>query len=44
MGIFFQKVVLYLPREIDAEPIGELNLVKRFRKQPLLGAVFPRPR
>ena len=44
MRIFFQKMVLDFPGEVDAEFVGELDLIERLLKQPVLGAIVPRPR
>jgi hypothetical protein len=44
MRILLQKMVLDFPGVVDAEPIGEFDLVERLLKQPVLGAIIPRPR
>src|SRR5437763_16023405 len=44
VGIFLEEVMLDLPGEVDADPIGELHLVERLLKQPELCAFGPRPR
>ena len=42
--IFLEEVVLDLPRVVDAEPVGEFDLIERVLEQALLVAVVPRPR
>src|SRR5439155_22885612 len=42
--ILLEEVVLYLPRVVDAEAVGELHLVERILEQLQLGAVLPGPR
>jgi hypothetical protein len=42
--VFLEEVVLDLPRVVDAEAIGELDLIERVLEQPELGALVPRPR
>jgi hypothetical protein len=42
--IFLEKMVFDFPGVIDAEFVGELDLVERLLEQPLLGAVVPRSR
>jgi hypothetical protein len=37
-------MVLNLPSVVDAELVGELDLVERFLEQPEFVAVIPRPR
>ena len=44
VGIFLEKMMLDLPGEIDAEPIGELHLIERLLEELELGAFGPRPR
>src|SRR5262245_39533853 len=44
MGVFLEEMVLDLPGEVDAEPVGELDLVERLLKEPEFVAVMPRPR
>ena len=39
--IFLEKMVLDFPGVVDAEPVGEFDLVERFGKQPVLVAVVP---
>ena len=36
--------MLDFPGVIDAEPVGEFDLVERVLEQPVLVAVVPRPR
>src|SRR6202011_587254 len=42
--IFLEKMVLDFPGVVDAEFIGEFDLIERLLKQPVLVAVVPRPR
>src|ERR1700730_7650247 len=42
--ILLEKVMLDFPGVVDAELIGEFDLIERFLKQPEFGAVVPRPR
>ena len=42
--IFLEEVVLDLPGVVDAEPVGEFDLVERLLKQPVLVALVPGPR
>jgi hypothetical protein len=42
--IFFQEMMLDFPGVVDAEFVGELDLVERLLQQPVLGAVIPRSR
>src|SRR5262249_46137865 len=42
--IFLEEVVLDLPGVVDAQAVGELNLIERFLVQAQLGAVVPWPR
>jgi hypothetical protein len=44
MRIFLEKMVLDFPGVVDAEFVCELDLIKRFLEQPVLGAIVPRPR
>ena len=44
MRIFLEKMVLDFPSVVDAELVGELDLIKRLPKQPVLVALVPRPR
>jgi hypothetical protein len=44
VGILFEKVMLDFPRVVDAQPIGEGNLVKRITEHAMFVAVLPRPR
>src|SRR5207245_780639 len=41
--VLLEEVVLDLPREVVAQPIGELDLVERLLQQPILAALVPRP-
>ena len=36
VGILFEKMVLDFPGVVDAELVGEFNLVERLLKQPVL--------
>src|SRR6266478_6928947 len=42
--IFLEKMVLDFPGIVDAEPVGELDLVERFLQQAVLGPLGPWPR
>src|SRR3954452_2941878 len=42
--IFFERVMFDFPCVIDAELVGELDLIERFLKKPELVALVPRPR
>ena len=42
--IFLEEVVLDLPDVVEAQPVGELDLVERVLEQLLLAPVVPRPR
>ena len=42
--IFLEEMVLDLPDVVDAELVGELDLLERFLVQPTLGALAPRLR
>ena len=42
--VLLEEVVLDLPGVVDAELVGELDLVERVLEQPLLVALVPRPR
>ena len=44
MRILLEEVVLDLPRVIDADPVGKLDLIERILEQLQLVAVVPRPR
>src|SRR6516164_2134423 len=44
MGVFLEEMVLDLPGEVDAELVGELNLVERLLEESEFVAVVPRPR
>ena len=41
MGIFLQKMMLHLPGVIDAETVGQFDLIQRVLKQLQLVAVMP---
>ena len=43
VAVLLEEVVLDLPHVVDAEPVGELDLVERVLEQPVLVAVAPRP-
>src|SRR5262249_39450976 len=43
MGVLLEEMVLDLPGEVDAEPVGELDLVERLLEEPEFVAVMPRP-
>jgi hypothetical protein len=42
--IFLEKMVFDLPGVIDAEFVGEFDLIERLLKQPVLVALIPRAR
>ncbi len=42
--VLLEEVVLDLPGVVDAELVGELDLVERFLEEALLRALGPRPR
>src|SRR5438045_9225417 len=42
--IFFEKMMFDFPCVIDAELVGELDLIERLLKKPELVALVPRPR
>ena len=42
--ILFKEMVLDLPDVIDAEPVGELDLIERVLIKPQLGILIPRLR
>src|SRR5260370_19507930 len=42
--IFLEKMVLDFPSVIDAEFVGEFDLIERLLEQPALLALVPRPR
>src|SRR4029453_5587491 len=42
--VLLEKVVLDLPGVVDAEPVGELDLVERLLEQPALAVASPGPR
>ena len=44
VGIFLQEVVLDLPRVVDAQPIGQLDLGQRVLEELLLATRSPGPR
>jgi len=44
MRVFLEEMVLDLPDVIDADPVGEFDLLKRVAIEPLLGVFFPRLR
>src|SRR3982074_277 len=44
MRIFLEKMVLDFPGVVDAELVGELDLIERLLKQPVLVTLVPRPR
>src|SRR5438105_302864 len=44
MRIFLEKMMLDFPGVVDAEFVGELDLIERLLKQPVPGAIVPRPR
>ena len=39
--VLLEKVVLHRPHAVEAETVGELDLVERLAEQPLLGAGIP---
>ncbi len=41
MGVFVEEVMLDLPRVVDAEPIGEFDLIECLLKHFMLGAFTP---
>ncbi len=43
VAVLLEEVVLDLPHVLDAERVGELDLVERVLDQLVLGAVVPRP-
>ena len=43
MGIFFQEMVLDLPDVVEAEPVGQLDLIERVLEQFQLQPFGPRP-
>ena len=44
MRIFLEEMVLDLPGVVDAELVGEFDLIERLLEQPVLVALVPRPR
>src|SRR5258708_8216348 len=42
MRVFLEEMVLDLPDVIEAEPVGELDLIERVLIKPALGIVIPR--
>ena len=44
MRVFFEKVMLDFPHVVDAELVGELDLIERILKQLQLRALLPRTR
>ena len=42
--VLLEEVVLDLPDVVDADPVGELDLLERVVQQPLLGVLGPGPR
>ena len=44
VGVLLEEVVLDLPGEVDAEPVGELDLVESLLKESELVPVSPRAR
>src|ERR1700704_971033 len=42
--IFLEKMMLGFPGVVDAEFVGEFDLIERFLEQPALVAIVPRPR
>ena len=43
VAVLLEEVVLDLPHVLDAEPVGELDLLERVLDQRLLAGVVPRP-
>ena len=43
MAVLLEEVVFDLPRVLDAEPIGELDLLECIVDQASIGVVLPRP-
>ena len=41
MRVFLEEMVLDLPDVVDADPVGELDLVERLLIEPPLGIVVP---
>jgi len=41
--VLLEEVVLYLPRVVVAEAVGQLDLVERLMEQPVLAVLVPRP-
>ena len=39
MRVLLQEVMLDLPRMVDAQPVGQLDLVESVLEQPVLGTV-----
>jgi hypothetical protein len=44
VGVFVEEMVLDLPGIVETQAIGELDLVERLVKQPVLVSGFPRLR
>jgi hypothetical protein len=44
MRIFLEKMMLGFPGVVDAEFVGEFDLIERLLEQPALVAIVPRPR
>ena len=44
MRVLLEEVVLDLPHGVEADAVGELDLVERVAHEPLLAVVAPRPR
>jgi hypothetical protein len=42
MAVLLEEVVLDLPHGVDAQTVGELDLLERILQQPVLVAVLPR--
>jgi hypothetical protein len=43
VAVFLEEVVLDLPRVVDAELVGELDLAERVLEELVLGPVVPGP-
>ena len=41
MRVLFEEVVLDLPGMVDAQSVGQLDLIEGVLEQPVLGAVVP---
>ena len=43
MRVLLEEMVLYLPGEVDTQPISNLHLLEGFVEEALLGAIVPGP-